>query len=56
MDRLNRDLARIGGLLIGTAAFVGAAITWVGLELVERHHAKPPLPEQVTSGLRERSS
>ena len=45
MSRLERDLTRVGLTLVAVVAVVGGAITWVGLQLVEKYHTKRPLSD-----------
>lgn len=45
VNALERDLARVGALLIAAATVIGGAVTWVGLQLVERYHTKRPLSD-----------
>lgn len=42
MNRLERDIARIGIAVVATASLIGAALGWVAHQLVEHLHDPTP--------------
>jgi hypothetical protein len=45
VNALEKDLAKVGMLLVAAATVIGGAVTWVGLQLVEHYHTKHPLSD-----------
>lgn len=42
MNRLERDLTLIGGVVLGVASMIGAVVGWVGYQLFEHLHHETP--------------